>query len=162
MIIRKALIPTIAASFFVANLFQLCLNSLTVLLRISTLPEMSADFSILAIAKIVLEHRESDNRHAIINIEQTTVIVLPRGKIQYLKLSYRRKRRRLAAIPAVADELQITTAESFDIFVDQWAQKRSKTEPETAVVDALLPKFGTRCPFSDTEAEALLLFQKDP
>ncbi len=68
-IIRKALIPTKATPFLVANLFQLCLNKLTVLLGTSTLPEMSANFSILAIAKTVLEHRDPDNRHAIINEE---------------------------------------------------------------------------------------------
>ncbi len=123
---------------------------------------MSANLSILAIAKTVLEHRKSDNRHAIINNEQTAVIVLPRGKIQYLKLSDRQKRRRRAAIAAVSDELQITIAEAFEIFVDRWAQKRSKTESETPAVDAFLPKLGARCPISDTEAEALLLFQKDP
>ncbi len=65
------------------NLFQLCLNKLTLPLQISTLPEMSAILSILAIAKTVLEHREANNRRATINAEQTTVIVLPPGKIQY-------------------------------------------------------------------------------
>ncbi len=60
-LIRKALIPTIASSFFVANLFQLCLNNSTGLLQISTLPEMSANLSVLAIVKTFLEHRESDN-----------------------------------------------------------------------------------------------------
>ncbi len=35
-----------------------------------------------------------------------------------LKLSDRHKRRRQAAIAAAADELQITTAEAFEIFVD--------------------------------------------
>ncbi len=123
---------------------------------------MSANLSILTIAKTVLEHWDSNNRHSITNDEQTTVILLPRWKIQYLKLSDRHKGRRLAAIAAVADELQITTAEAFEIFVDRWAQKRSKTESETAVVDAFLPKLGARCPLSDIEAEALLLFQEDP
>ncbi len=61
----------------------MCLNKLTVPLRISTLPEMSANILIIAIAKTVLERRNSDNRHAIINDEQTTIIVLSRWKIQY-------------------------------------------------------------------------------
>ncbi len=72
------------------------------------------------------------------------------------------KRRKRAAIAAAADELQMKTAEAFEIFVDRWAQEKSKIESETAVIDAFLPKLGARCPLSDTEAEALLLFQKDP
>ncbi len=109
----------------------------------------------MAIAKTVQEQRESDNRHTIINDEQTTAIVLPRGKIQYLKLSDRQE-----TIAAVADELQITTAGALEIFVDRLAHKRPKTEPETAVVDALLSKIGARCAISDTEADALVSFQK--
>ena len=62
----------------------------------------------------------------------------------------------------MADELQITITEAFEIFVDRGAQKRSKTKSETAVVNAFLPKLGARCPLPDTEADALLLFQNDP
>ncbi len=57
-------------------------------------------------------------------------------EIQSLKFSDRQKQRRQAAISALADELQITITEAFEIFVDRWAQKRSKTESVTAVVDA--------------------------
>ncbi len=90
-VICKALIPTIATLFFVANLFQPCLNKLTVLLRISTLPEMSANLSILSMAKTVLEHGDSHNQHAIINYEQTTVIVLLRGGNSVLKIFWSTK-----------------------------------------------------------------------
>ena len=68
-VLRKQAFPTIATPFFVADLFQLSSNKLTVPLQISTLPKMSANLSILSIVKTVLEHRDSDNQHAIINDE---------------------------------------------------------------------------------------------
>ncbi len=79
-VIRKSLIPRIPTSFFVANLFQLCLNKLTVLLRISTLAKMSANLSILAILKTVLENRESDNRHAISKLNKPLLLYLHEGE----------------------------------------------------------------------------------
>ncbi len=48
---------------------------------------MSANLFILRIAKTIHEQRDLDDRHLVINDEETIVNVLSRGKIQNSKLS---------------------------------------------------------------------------